>query len=85
MLSTGSIPEEDEYQKKGLVLGNVVEGLYQLFDTSSISALAVSHSTDLFLLHKRLGHIIATILSKIQSLCPITNIYMSCTTCPLSK
>ncbi|KAL8127159.1 hypothetical protein AgCh_014181 [Apium graveolens] len=71
LLSAIQIPDNvwDQYQKTGLVLGSLVDGLYQLHNVpTTSSAMAISHTSASSDWHKRLGHIPSLILSKIHTL-----------------
>ncbi|KAL8095427.1 hypothetical protein AgCh_036762 [Apium graveolens] len=78
---------KDQYQRTALVLGSLVDGLYQLpnLPSASSTALAVSQSTDSSLWHKRLGHVPSKVLSKIHDSVVQCNNTSTCTICPLAK
>lgn len=78
---------QDQYQKKGLVLGNIVGGLYQLSNLPHMSsAFSATQSSVFSLWHRRLGHVPSKVLSRISALhvaCTVDT--LSCGTCPLAK
>ena len=78
---------QDPVQMKELVLGNFIDGLYQLVSAPTpLPVLSAISPTSMTIWHKRLGHVPPSVISKISSLHTSNSTCSDhCTICPLAK